>query len=204
MKNSAKRIDPVRASRAGHSFHERWAARCALRLVLPKDDLFAVVVEGFSPDENLNLSRAAEEIADLVLFYGNGDTLETCSTLQVLQFKYKVAATPVTSSYLKKTVKKFSATLCDVKAKISNDEIAKKLSFVFVTNAEFSGSLRDAISCLQSGGTPQSQGARRQHESLKLWCGEEGIRAEKLIPLVKFRASTRDLPAQNRELRARQ
>lgn len=92
------RIDKVRASRAGHTFHERWAARRALQLVFPKDNLFAIVVEGLSPNERLKLGQEAEDVADLTLFYGSGDTFETCTAQQILQFKYKEAAEPVTSS----------------------------------------------------------------------------------------------------------
>jgi len=35
MPNIEADIDTVRASRAGHTFHERWAARRALQLVFP-------------------------------------------------------------------------------------------------------------------------------------------------------------------------
>lgn len=58
-------MDDVRVSRAGHTFHERWTARRALQLVFPKDELFAIVVEGLSPNEQLKLGPEAEEIADL-------------------------------------------------------------------------------------------------------------------------------------------
>jgi len=70
--------------------------------VFPKDNLFAIVIEGLSPNEDLKLGKEAEDIADLVLYYGNGDTFETCTAQQILQFKYKEASEPVTSSYLKK------------------------------------------------------------------------------------------------------
>ncbi|WP_126879189.1 hypothetical protein [Paraburkholderia kururiensis] len=59
-------IDNVRASRAGHTFHERWAARRALQLVFPNDDLFAIAVEGISPTETMSPGARAEEVADLV------------------------------------------------------------------------------------------------------------------------------------------
>ena len=105
MNKAVGSIDKVRVSRAGHTFHERWAARRALQLVFPKDNLFAIVIEGLSPNEHLKLGQEAEDIADLTLFYGNGDTFGTCTAQQILQFKYKEAAEPVTSSYLKKTIK---------------------------------------------------------------------------------------------------
>lgn len=201
MNKAVRRIDKNRAARAGHTFHERWAARRALQLVFPKDNLFAVVIEGLSPNELLKLGQEAEDIADLTLFYGNDDRFETCTAQQILQFKYKEAAEPVTSSYLKKTIKKFAATLRDFKASVTDEVIGKKLSFGFVTNAEFSVDLWDAISCLKSGGTPKTNGAKTQLQYLKTWCQEEKIKTEDIFPLIEFRASTSDLPAQNRSLR---
>jgi len=201
MNKAVRRIDTVRVSRAGHTFHERWAARRALQLVFPKDNLFAVVIEGLSPNERLKLGKEAEDIADLILFYGNGDTFETCTAQQILQFKYKEAAEPVTASYLKKTIKKFAATLREFKVNVTDEDISKKLSFGFVTNAEFSVDLWDAISSLKSGGTPKTNGAKRQLRYLKTWCKEEKINAVNIFPLIEFRASTSDLPAQNRSLR---
>lgn len=201
MSKAVGGIDRVRVSRAGHTFHERWAARRALQLVFPKDNLFAIVIEGLSPNEHLKLGKKAEDIADLILFYGNGDTFETCTAEQILQFKYKEAAEPVTSSYLKKTIKKFSATLREFRKGVTEEEIAKKLSFGFVTNAEFSTDLWEAIACLKSRDTPIANGAKRQLQYLKTWCREEKITAEDLFPLIEFRASTSDLPAQNRSLR---
>lgn len=194
-------IDTVRVSRAGHTFHERWAARRALQLVFPKDNLFAIVVEGLPPQENLKLGQKAEDIADLILFYGNGDTFKTCASQQILQFKYKEAEEPVTSSYLKKTIKKFAATLHEYRANVSEQEIADKLSFGFVTNAEFSNELWDAIACLKSKDTPKTSSAKKQLQYLKTWCKEEKIEAEDIFPLIEFRAATNDLPAQNRSLR---
>lgn len=198
---NVRRIDKVRVSRAGHTFHERWAARRALQLVFPRDGLFAIVVEGLSPQESINLGKEAEDIADLALFYGSGDTFETCTAQQILQFKYKEAAEPVTSSYLKKTIKKFAATLRNFRANVTQEEIAQKLSFGFVTNAEFSEDLWNAISCAKSGSAPTTNRANTQLQYLKNWCQEEQIEAEDLFPLIEFRASTSDLPSQNRSIR---
>ncbi|MCB1782628.1 MAG: NACHT domain-containing protein [Alphaproteobacteria bacterium] len=201
MNKAGKQIDTVRASRAGHTFHERWSARRALQLVFPKDNLFAIVVEGLSPNESLQLGQEAEDIADLILFYGDGDTFGTCSAQQILQFKYKVAVDPVTSSYLKKTIKKFAATLRQYEENTPKEEVEKKLSFGFVTNAEFSPDLWDAISCLKSGVEPKTDEAKTQLKYLQTWCKEEKIEASHLFPLIEFRAATSDLPTQNRCLR---
>lgn len=201
VREVGRRIDTVRVSRAGHTFHERWAARRALQLVFPKDNLVAIVVEGLSPHESLKLGKEAEDIADLVLYYGSGDTFATCTGQQILQFKYKEAAEPVTSSYLKKTIKKFAATLREFRVSVTQEEIARKLSFGFVTNAEFSEELWDAISCAKSGGAPTTNSAQTQLQYLKTWCQEEKIEAGDIFPLIEFRASTSDLPSQNRSLR---
>ena len=194
-------MDSGRVGRAGQTFHERWAARRALQLVFPKDHLFSIAVEGLSSNESLQLDKAVEEIADLTLYYGTGDTFNTCSAQRVLQFKYKASAKPVTSSYLKKTITKFSVALRELKEQVSIEEVRDKLSFAFVTNAEFTVNLSDAISCLQSGETPQTQGVKRQHGYLQKWCQEEGVGAEELFPLITFQSSTSNLPAQNRKLR---
>src|SRR5690606_550984 len=100
--------NPVRASRTGHNFHERWTARRALQLVFPSDHLYAIAIEGLSTKEEAEPGGAAQEIADLVLCYGAGDTFASASAVQTLQFKYRVDQTPVTSSYLKKTIEKFA------------------------------------------------------------------------------------------------
>lgn len=101
MPNIDEDIDTVRASRAGHTFHERWTARRALQLVFPNDDLFAIAVEGISSTEVANPGASAEDVADLVLYYGRGDNFQTCERLETVQFKYKLREDAVTAAYLK-------------------------------------------------------------------------------------------------------
>jgi len=199
LKKSTKTVDNVRASRAGHSFHERWAARCALKLVFPKDDLVAIAVEGLSPFDVGKFGKKAEDIADLTLYHGRGDTFCTCSTMQILQFKYKIESKPVTSSYLKKTIKKFAATFYQLKKKFSNKD-THKLTFGFVTNAEFATQLQDAILCLQSGKEPKNKNVKMQFKYLRQWCSDENVDAKEIFPLIEFSASTENLPTQNRRL----
>jgi len=84
---------------------------------------------------------------------------------------------------------------------VTQKEIEEKLSFAFVTNAEFSSDLWEAISCAKSGDRPTTNSAQTQLQYLKTWCEEEKIEAEYIFPLIEFRASTSDLPSQNRSLR---
>ncbi len=55
-------IDKVRASRDGHEFHEAWAARKALELVMPQDGLVGIAVEGLGPSDQATASTEAIEI----------------------------------------------------------------------------------------------------------------------------------------------
>lgn len=153
MPNANEGIDTVRASRAGHTFHERWAARRALQLVFPNDDLSAIAVEGISSTETTSPGTWAEDVADLVLYYGGGHNFQTCERMETVQFKYKLRDEAVTASYLKKTIEKFSSTIVGYDRTFSAAEVDTKTSFIFVTNAVFKDSLSEAIASLIEGTT---------------------------------------------------
>jgi hypothetical protein len=201
--NRENPIEKVRASRAGHTFHERWAARRALQLVFPKDDLFAIAVEGLSTSETASPGEEAEDIADLTLYFGPGDSFESCRALQTLQFKYKADGGTVTSSYFKKTLKKFAATLLGYEKDFSRAEVDTKVSFSFVTNADFAEHLWTAIRCLAASCEPPAEdsAAKTQYDHLKHWCCEEKIEPYRLFARIEFQAATNDLPVLNRQLR---
>ncbi|RLA44109.1 MAG: hypothetical protein DRR42_20875, partial [Gammaproteobacteria bacterium] len=158
-------------------------------------------MEGLSSNETTVVGDEAEDIADLILYFGQGDTFSTCSALQTLQFKYKTTTVPATSSYLKKTIQKFADTVQDFEKEFSEGTVENKLSFAFVTNGEFSDHLWGAIKCLQAGTEPAEKKAKEQFDYLEQWCNERKIDAHRLFSLTEFRASTRSLAAQNRSLR---
>ena len=54
-------IDKVRASKAGHAYHEAWAARTALELLPPSTDLTAITLEGFDELDEQALGTGAVE-----------------------------------------------------------------------------------------------------------------------------------------------
>lgn len=185
----------IKASHSGHRFHLLWTARLALQLVFPRDNLYKIVVEGLSPQENINLGNPTEEIADLSLYYGNGNTLELCEKLIIVQFKYKIDRNPVTASYLKKTLEKFSETLREIKEKASDQGIVNKLSFSFVTNANFSPNLEKAIICLVEKSYPSNKSVKRTYEYLQKICLDNGVSAEELFSLIAFPSSRIRLPS---------
>lgn len=86
----AASLDGVRASRDGHQYHEAWAARVALELIPPGTDLAAIAIEGFSPDDQDEMSQEAHDIADLVRYLG-GPSEGTATAIEIVQFKYSIA-----------------------------------------------------------------------------------------------------------------
>jgi hypothetical protein len=202
MPYSDEAVDSVRASRAGHTFHERWAARRALQLVFPNDELFAIAVEGISSTETSSPGAWAEDVADLVLYYGQGDNFQTCERLETVQFKYKHRGEAVTASYLKKTIEKFSSTISGYEKEFSTAEVAAKTWFVFVTNAEFKDSLSKAIEALIEGTTPSDNEAAEQVLYLKKCCATGGLTdASRLFSRIVFRAGEKGLSSQDNALR---
>lgn len=202
MSNINEDIDTVRASRAGHTFHERWAARRALQLVFPNDGLFAIAVEGLSPTETTSPGARAEEVADLVLYYGAGDNFKTCERLETVQFKYKLRDRAVTAAYLKKTIEKFADTILGYEKEFSSADVDKKASFVFVTNSAFTDNLWKAIESLIHGTLPPDSGAATQARNLKKWCAKRGLTdATRLFSKIVFRAREKGLACQDNALR---
>lgn len=194
--------DTVRASRAGHTFHERWAARRALQLLFPTDGLNAIAVEGISTNEKSRPGQRAEEVADLVFYYGAGDDFSGCSRLETVQFKYKVDETPVTAAYLKKTVEKFADTIVGYDGQFSAAEVDAKATFIFVTNAPFTESLWLAIAAVIDGSTPSDRGAATQARNLLRWCKDRKLAdPARLFKRTVFKAAEEGIAAQDGALR---
>jgi hypothetical protein len=173
-----------------------------LQLVFPNDDLFAIAVEGISPTETATPGAWAEEVADLVLYYGDGDNFQTCKRLETVQFKYKFRQEAVTASYLKKTIEKFSSTIIGYEKAFSAAEVETKTSFIFVTNAEFKDSLSEAIASLIEGKMPSDRYAANQVRDLMKWCAGAGLSdANRLFSKMVFRAGEKGLSGQDNALR---
>ena len=194
-------IDTVRASRAGHNFHEYWAARRALQLIFPRDGLYAMAVEGISTSDSATPGKQAEDIADLTLYFGHGDTFASSDRVETAQFKYKVGAGPETASYLKKTLGKFANSILGYEKTLSPDEVNKKLSFAFVTNARFSEPLWQAIRGLKDAVPPSGKAARAQFDNLSKWARQEGVDPYRLFAMTEFRAAEKNLSVQKSQLR---
>ena len=156
-------IDKVRASRDGHEFHEAWAARKALQLVVPLDGLVGIAVEGLAPADQQGVSDETVEIADLVLYYGKGPTFDAAESVAIVQFKYSkgLAGVPYRASEIKNTIRKFAQAYKSHKKKYGTKEVEKKLSFELISNRPIHPGLTEAIENIASG-LPLKGDAKKQ------------------------------------------
>ncbi|NYE22083.1 hypothetical protein [Pigmentiphaga litoralis] len=145
-------IDKVRASKAGHAFHEAWGARTALELLPPSSDLTAITLEGFDERDEQSLGTGAVEIADLVRYHGATDVARA-HRVTVVQFKYSIASadTAVRAADLASTLGKFAATDVELRATHGDDHVLAVVRYEFATNRPIHENLGKAISAVVAG-----------------------------------------------------
>lgn len=162
-------IDTVRASREGHHFHEAWAAHLALTLLVPKDGLIGIAVEGLSPDDQADADDATAEIADLALYYGADANFADCDKQAILQLKYSIAKAnaQLVASDMLKTLKKFSLSEAELlKAHGGTANLAKR-SYRVVSNRPFGQHFLDAIQALRTGQKPTTDDVASQLKQIR-------------------------------------
>lgn len=145
-------IDKVRASKAGHAYHEAWAARTALELLPPSTDLTAITLEGFDERDEQELGAGAVEIADLVRYHGGTDVARSHSVV-VVQFKYSIASAnkAVRAADLAPTLTKFATTDAELRVKHGDAHIEKAVLYEYATNRPIHENLGSAIEALVTG-----------------------------------------------------
>lgn len=145
-------IDKVRASKAGHAFHEAWAARTALELLPPSTDLTAITLEGFDERDEQSLGAGAVEIADLVRYHGATD-VAGAHLVTVVQFKYSIASveTAVRAADFASTLAKFATTDAELRAMHGDDHVIAVVRYEFATNRPIHENLGKAISAVVAG-----------------------------------------------------
>lgn len=145
-------IDKLRASKAGHAFHEAWAARTALELLPPSTDLTAITLEGFDKRDEESLGTGAVEIADLVRYHGATDVARA-HRVTVVQFKYSIASadTAVRAADLASTLIKFAVTDAELRATHGDDHVLTVVRYEFATNRPIHENLGKAIAAVVAG-----------------------------------------------------
>lgn len=132
---SGRGIDKVRASKAGHAYHEAWAARSALELLPPNTELVAIALEGFDSVDETDLGIGAVEIADLVRYHG-GTNVARATRVEIVQFKYSIASAtlPLRAADLAKTLTKFADTDAELRACHGEALVERVVRYDFATN----------------------------------------------------------------------
>lgn len=155
-------IDKVRASKAGHAFHEAWAARTALELLSPSTDLTAITLEGFDERDEQSLGTGAVEIADLVRYHGATDVARA-HLVTVVQFKYSIASadTAVRAADLASTLAKFATTDAELRATYGDDHVLAVVRYEFATNRPIHENLGKAIAAVIAGTQAVGDAARQ-------------------------------------------
>jgi NACHT domain-containing protein len=188
-------IDKVRASRDGHEFHEAWAARKALQLLLPIDRFVGIAVEGLSPLDESPASAETVEIADLVLFYGKYPAFSKSEKVVVLQFKYSIGLQDVSfrQSDAKKTIEKFAVSYRDHKKRHGSKIVKEKLRFELITNRAIDPALFGAIKGISTGSQVRGDAAKqaKQFKSASGLRGKELATFAEMISIVGLAGSLR-------------
>jgi hypothetical protein len=146
-------VDKVRASRDGHQFHEAWLARCALGLLLPRNRLYAIAVEGLAQDDEEDVSGATVEIADATFYFGGGASFEACSRMEIAQFKYSIAVQdrPLRVADVRKTLMKFAIAETEFNAQHGEPSVSAKLKYSLNTNRPISDGMLEAVRAAATG-----------------------------------------------------
>ncbi|WOI54412.1 hypothetical protein [Parvularcula sp. LCG005] len=150
--DSSFAIDKVRASKAGHAYHEAWAARTALELLPPSTDLNAITLEGFDEQDEQELGIGAVEIADLVRYHGGTDVARS-QRVTVVQFKYSIASADkaVRAADLASTLVKFAITDTELRAAYGDEHVERVVRYEYATNRPINFNLGLAINAVIAG-----------------------------------------------------
>ena len=152
MSANTKLKDTTGPSRDGHEFHEAWAARKAMQLLLPQDGLIGIAVEGLSEADESRLSQEAVDVADLTLYYGKDTNFNAADRIEIIQSKYspKQSHKDFRASHAKNTVEKFAKAYLDHIALYGQVTTSEKLFFELITNRPIYPKFLEAINGLAS------------------------------------------------------
>ncbi|MFJ5075208.1 hypothetical protein ACIP8Z_11475 [Streptomyces sp. NPDC088553] len=143
--------DLLRASRDGDQFHYYWAARQALKLLLPGADLTAIAIEGVSHDDTEG--RDGEDVIDIAEYYG-APGLHEANRVVYRQLKHSTtrATEEWTVSGLATTVSGFAEKFRRIR--LESPGLERKVAFEFLSNRPVRDSVLRAIGILAADGEP--------------------------------------------------
>ncbi len=131
--------DLVGYSRAGDTFHYRWAARRCLRLLYPNAELQQIVIEGSTEKE-----KAGEYSIDVSEYYslnGDGRRIAYYQLKHTTVRKHK----PFSASDLKPTIENFAKRFLQHYNRKKKTLDAESLSFAIVSNRKISAAFKKNV-----------------------------------------------------------
>lgn len=166
----------VRSSRDGDQFHYLWAARRCLKLLAADSGLVAVSIEGPSPDEQSSAQpiEAGEELIDIAEYFGS-ENIGEARLVRYMQLKHSTLHSndPWTASGLEKTVRGFAKRYAEIQKVHSQEELAKKLEFWFVTNRPISANVAEAVADAAANAAPRHPGELKKLQQFTQLVGDE-------------------------------
>ena len=189
-----KKIDKVRASRDGHEFHEAWAARQALGLVLQVDNLIGIAVEGLEYEDEKAAPIEAVDIADLTFYYGKAVGFKNATKVKIIQVKYSKSKEflPFNASDVSKTIQKFGVAFRSKRKLHGIKEVSSKLEFALVTNRPVSSSFKKALEGIISE-KKLNANEKKQSEKFKIASGLKGKDLQEFASKFSIVGSTDNL-----------
>lgn len=130
-------------SRAGDTFHYRWAARRALKLIYPNADLCLLVVEGSNDNQ-----KAGEYVVDVSEYYGDQDNPKKIIYYQLKHTTVQID-NPFILSDLKDTFVGFGEKFTEWHKK--NEIVSKGIQFSIVTNRPFESAVKQNFADIAAG-----------------------------------------------------
>ena len=161
-------VETVRASRDGHQYHEAWLARRALGLLLPRNQLCGIAVEGLSVEDQKDANDATIEVADATFYFGKAPSFKNASRVEIAQFKYSIAKAEAKflCADAKKTLEKFAETEADFISKPDKERITGKIFYTIYTNRPIAREFGEALASLARGTAPSEKQVRNQYDQL--------------------------------------
>ena len=146
-------IDKVRASKAGHAFHEAWAARTALELLPPSTDLTAITLEGFDEARRAELGNWRGR--DWPILSGTTALPMLPGLIESRSFSSNTRSQAPQRRFERltwaSTLAKFAATDAELRATHGDDHVLAVVRYEFATNRPIHENLGKAISAVVTG-----------------------------------------------------
>ena len=191
MSQIYKDADKVLASNEGDEFHVVWAARRCLRLLNPKNNLVAVVVEGIAPADKA--SREGVLKADVSEYYG-AETFINSTQFVMTQLKYSPLEKDKdwTASGILETFSAFAKDFNEKCDEYGENFVKQKATYLFVTNRPIAQSLQKALLAGSKRTKPQGKHIINALESLKKSALLSDSRFQEFSKLFKFQGREND------------